>query len=230
MKIGTLGFVIFVGMLLLLSAIVYADFASTRVFFILRHAISFTVTLPGQLTNATSSTNLSLPQGNAVFTSEIEFNTSNVSYAWINASVGPTNVQTDAVPIFNYTNTGTVPLNISLSFNGTTMPPGVNVTASNGTNGGTLGGLLATGGLGCGLAGGIVGLTKAPDHEAVAGEANYRCKNITNTASPFIADLQPQQSRSLWVWAFFDNFPAAAGTVGTGAVTRNLTHISQPTT
>ncbi|VVC02664.1 Uncharacterised protein [Candidatus Burarchaeum australiense] len=214
MKIGMLGFVIFVGIILVLSTVAMADFVNTRVFFIIKRTISFTVTLPGQA--AVTATNAT-PAIAAIYTADIEFNASNKSYYGINASVAPccANQQTAATPIFQYTNTGTIPINITLAFNGTTMPPGVNVTASNGT------GSYNTGD--CTLGTGV-GLTAAPD-----GDPGTTCKNVTTAFSTFLADLQPSQVRNLFMWATYDNFPATGGSVGTGAYTRNLTHASQAT-
>ncbi len=218
MKIGTLGFVIFVGALMLLASIAVADFANTRVFFIIKRTISFTVTLPGQgAVTAGNTTNAYLGGSTAVYTADIEFNTTNKSQAGINASVAPccANQQTGATPIFVYTNTGTIPINITLAFNGTTMPPGVNVTASNGTGGYGVGD--------CTL-GPFAGLTAAPD-----GSPGTTCKNVTTTFSTFINNLGPGAAENLFVWATYDNFPATGGSVGTGAYTRNLTHASAAT-
>ena len=229
MKIGTLGFVIFVGALMLLASIAVADFANTRVFFIIKRTIGFTVTLPGQsAVSGGNTTNAYLGGSAAVYTADIEFNTTNKSQAFINASVAPccANDQDATTAIFVYTNTGTIPINITLSFNGTTMPAGVNVTASNETQGGALGDLLATGGLGCGRGTGA-GLTAAPD--GGNADIDLRCKNVTNTFTVFVADIPPSLARNLFVWAFFDNFPATGGSVGTAGYTRNLTHASQAT-
>jgi len=224
MKIGVVGFAVFVAVMLLLSSIAIADFASTRVFFIIKRTIGFTVTLPsggtwtaGNLTTA--------PPNNTVYTADIEFNVSNKSQAWTNASVAPccTNQQNEGIPIFNYTNTGTVPINITLAFNGTFMPAGINVTASNGTAGGVQN-FFTGGAVGCTL-GPVATLDQTPDGSAAA----HTCKNITNTFSRYISDLQPTQFRGLWLWAFFDNFPATGGSVGSDTYTRNLTHASQAT-
>jgi len=213
MKIGTLGFVIFVGVLMLLTTVAVADFVGTRVFFIIRRTIGFMVTLP-------STPGLNYTAGNttaAVITADVEFNASNKSQYGINASVAPccANIQTGVIPIFNYTNTGTIPINITLAFNGTTMPPGVNVTASNGT--------LAYMTGDCTLGTGV-GLTAAPD-----GDPGTTCKNVTNTFSTFIANLQPGRGMNLFLWATYDNFPATGGSINTAAYTRNLTHASQAT-
>ncbi|VVC02667.1 Right handed beta helix region [Candidatus Burarchaeum australiense] len=174
--------------------------------------VSFTLTLPGQaVINASNYT----PPLNVNYTADIEFNITNKSMWGVNASVAPccANQQTAATPIFQYTNTGGAAINISLWFNGTTMPPGVNVTASNGT------GSYNTGD--CKL-GAFADRDMTPD-----GDPGTTCKNVTTTASRFISDLQPGQSRNLFLWATFDNFPATPGSVGTGDYTRNVTHSSE---
>lgn len=214
MKIGIMAFVAFVVALSLLTAIAVADFVGTRVFFIMRHAISFTVTLPDASSQA--STNASAAPAGLVYTSDVEFNITNASMAWVNASVAPccTNQQDGTDAIFLYRNTGTIAINISLAFNGTTMPPGVNVSASNGT------GPLNNGS--CNFEAGLAGIDRVPD-----GSPSCTCKNVTNTASTFIGNLNANQEMKLFVWATFDNFPATAGSVGDGAYTRNLTHSSR---
>ena len=183
-------------------------------------SISFTVFLPGS--SLITASNYTAPQ-NINNTLDIEFNVSNQSQAWANASVAPTTAagqQNDGIPIFNYTNTGNVPINISLWFNGSSMPPGINVTASNGTGGGVQN--FLTGAAGCTL-GPVAGLDQTPNGNAGGSPT---CKNMTNTPSRFISDLQPGQFRGLWVWAFYDNFRAYGGTVGSDEYTRNVTHAS----
>ncbi|MDO8339407.1 MAG: hypothetical protein Q7T16_02005, partial [Candidatus Burarchaeum sp.] len=186
--------------------------------------ISFTVTLPGPSTNASSNYT---PPLNVNYTADIEFNATNRSAAWLNASVSPccgANQQDAATPIFVYTNTGNTPINISLWFDGTTMPPGVNVTASNNSPA-SLGSLLATGGIGCAYQSDVTNNLDSEPGDG-NGAVPLSCKNLTTAGarSRFVTNIPTSASRNLWVWAFYDNIQVAAGSVDTGAYTRNITH------
>ncbi|MFH0972122.1 MAG: hypothetical protein V1835_06170 [Candidatus Micrarchaeota archaeon] len=124
-------------LVVVLAAYVYADYAETAVYFTVPIEISFTVTLPGPEVYTSNTTYHTTGP-----TSDIWFNSSSSSnFTAIQPCVFPgTNCQNDANPIFQYDNTGTVPITIYLKFNAS-LPSGVNLLMNSsvaGTgNGGT---------------------------------------------------------------------------------------------
>ncbi|VVB65470.1 Uncharacterised protein [Candidatus Gugararchaeum adminiculabundum] len=97
----------------------FADTISTTVHFNVQTQTSFTVTLPGGSAVASGTT------------SDIEFNSTSGTQVKVNASVvgAPSNVQTSSIPIFVYSNTGNVDINVNLTLDSTYT--GITVKAAN---------------------------------------------------------------------------------------------------
>ncbi len=91
---------------LLTVPIVWAISTTTQVYFNVASLVAYTLTLPGQ--SAVSAS------GGGAPTTAIEFNTTTGTDTDVNAKVVGGTVQSDGVPIFQFDNTGTVPLNISV--------------------------------------------------------------------------------------------------------------------
>jgi hypothetical protein len=105
-----------------MSAYVLADFAQTAVYFTVPVALSFTVTLPGEAAEASSSS----LYGSGL-SADIWFNSTVADNASVQPCVAPgTSCQTDSTPIFIYDNTGTQNISIYIKFNAT-LPSGVSV-------------------------------------------------------------------------------------------------------
>ncbi|MCX6777808.1 MAG: hypothetical protein NT157_02890 [Candidatus Micrarchaeota archaeon] len=99
-----------------IAVLVWADAATTTVYFNTPSTVSFTITLPGEAAATTP-------------TADIEFNSTDTSATKINATVtNAGDAQTDVVPIFTYTNTGNVGIKITLLF-GAALPAQVKVKA-----------------------------------------------------------------------------------------------------
>ncbi len=119
-------------LLSLLAISTYADYASTEVYFSVPISTSFTVTLPGEAGVASDG---SL---GAVFTADIFFNSTVPTNTSLQPCVAPGTTCQDTDAIFEYDNTGTVAINISLQFNAS-LPTGVTVNMnSSATAGGTV--------------------------------------------------------------------------------------------
>lgn len=122
---GRFNFAAFSLLLLCLSLYVFADFAGTTVYFTVPVSLSFTVTLPGTL--LFSSNTSAVVTG---YTSDVQFNsTVPTNLTSVPPCVAGGACQSAATPIFQYDNTGTVPINISLKFNAS-LPTGISVTAN----------------------------------------------------------------------------------------------------
>ncbi len=175
---------IFALLLLALVSLVGADVITTNVFFNVPTSVAFTLTLPGLAANSSGH-----------LTTFIEYNHSSNTVRKVNASAGGT-AQSAAVPIFNYSNTGNVIINISLVFN-ESIPATINVSASK-----------ADGGyqLSCNVSAGAYPNTTT-------------CKNVTN-AGANITNISISGYQEIWMWADFNNLP------GGSSVRRTLSHVS----
>ena len=196
--------------IILLIGLVFAQTTqqiTTPVRFIVPTTITFTLAIPGNnATNFSSST-----AGTTATT--ILFNTTNRTEAGINATaVGNANVpsQTPSVPIFNFTNTGNVNINITINFS-TALPTGVEVKAGWGPN------AYQTGSQGC------TGAAAGPPGGAT--QSLTTCSNITaSSVVTTIANLSTSGAatqRNVWLWADFSS--VTAGTDATvNLVARSL--------
>jgi hypothetical protein len=120
---------------LLAVPVVWAITTTTTVYFNVASLVAYTLTLPGQ--SAVNANSTGAP------TMAIEFNSTTGTNADVNAKVVGGTVQSSGVPIFQFDNTGTVPLNISVVLNTSTQSC-INMTgattyagADNGTQIGT---------------------------------------------------------------------------------------------
>ena len=103
-----------------LSFAVFADTITTPVRFIVPSTLSFTLSVPGN--NASS-----FAVGST--TTTLIFNTTSGTATRLNATAaGSTQQQNGTIPIFNYTNTGNVLINITINFTAA-LPAGVTVKA-----------------------------------------------------------------------------------------------------
>jgi len=98
---------------LLAIPLVWAISTTTLVYFNVASLVAYTLTLPGQ--SAVNANSTGAP------TTAIEFNSTTGTTANVNAKVVGGTQQSDGVPIFQFDNTGTVPLNISVVLNSVTQ-------------------------------------------------------------------------------------------------------------
>lgn len=100
------------GLVLLTLPAVYALLTTTQVSFNVQSVVAYTLTLPGQ--SGVSAT------GGGAATAAIEFNITNTTATNVDAQVVSGTVQSDGVPIFQFDNTGTININLSVFMNSTT--------------------------------------------------------------------------------------------------------------
>jgi hypothetical protein len=156
---------------LLGAALVAADYAQTTVWFTVATSVSFTVTIPGA--GATSST--AAAPGTA--TGDVYVNATTVPVVALQPCANPdfsTNCQVTTVgsarPIFNYSNTGNVALNMTIRFN-STLPSYVAVWGNSTCSAGT-----------CSAA-------KRPVNESgVSNEKHYVVQGLPTTAGNWAAE------------------------------------------
>lgn len=114
----------------------YAITTTTQVNFNIAAVVAYTLTLPGEsavLANLTGAP-----------TTAIEFNSTNGTEFFINPRVVGGTVQSDGTPIFQFDNTGTVNLNLSVQFT-TALPACVSVFGNTAfTNLSNVSGTIAT--------------------------------------------------------------------------------------
>ncbi len=173
-----------------LSVIVFADTITTPVRFIVPTTLSFTLSVPGN--NASS-----FSAGST--TTTIIFNSTSNTVSQLNGTAaGSAQQQTATIPIFNFTNTGNVLINITMNFS-TSLPSGVSVKA-----GWASGAYQAS----CG---------------ASVMPSKTVCINVTAGSVVNVANLTTsggEQHRDVWLWADYSN--VASGTDSTV----NLVHTS----
>ncbi len=166
---------------------------TTPVRFIVPTTITFTLAIPGN--NAT--TYASTTAGATATT--ILYNTTNRTESGINATAVGGASQTPAVPIFNFTNTGNVNINITINFS-TALPTGVEVKAGWGAN------AYQSGSQGC------TGAAAGPPVNSTNGDDRLRCSNITaSLVVTTIANLSTSGAgiyRNVWMWADFSSVTA----------------------
>ncbi len=120
---------------LLLVPVVWAISTTTQVNFNVGSVVAYTLTLPGE--SAVSAT------GGGAPTTAIEFNTSSGTDANVDAKVAGGTVQSDGTPIFQFDNTGTVNLDLSVALD-SAVPSCVNMTGATTYAGADTGAEIAT--------------------------------------------------------------------------------------
>lgn len=107
--------------LIVVPAAVAQCYTTTTVYFNVGTLVSFTLTLPGQSPVSCNSTGAA--------TAAIEFNVTNATSYNVNPSVVGGTTQSDGTPIFQYDNTGTVGLNLSVYLD-SALPSCMNLTGN----------------------------------------------------------------------------------------------------
>ncbi|MBN1385665.1 hypothetical protein JW968_01665 [Candidatus Woesearchaeota archaeon] len=108
-------------LLMLPVAMSQSEYITTIAHFNVPSNIAFTLTLPGQV--AVEST------GGGAATTDIEFNSTSGTEFNISACVVGGTCQSDGTPIFQYNNTGTVTINLSVALN-TALPACMSLTGA----------------------------------------------------------------------------------------------------
>ena len=177
--------------LLLLGTVYAVQQITTPVRFILPTTTTFTLAIPG--TNATTFSTTDSPGTTTATT--IIFNSTSTTIGGVNASaVGGGGTQGPTTPIFNFTNTGNIKINITANFS-TALPSGIVVKAGWGTNAYQASCVAAS----KGPPGGGTGLLT-------------QCVNITDSETPAtLANLSTSgvaAHRDVWVWADYSSATA----------------------
>lgn len=105
--------VLAIALALLVPLAIAQVYTTTQVFFNVASVVGFTLTLPGQSSVIANSTGAP--------TAAIEFNSTSGTDSNVDAQVSGGAIQNSTTPIFEYDNTGTVDLNISVFLDSDTL-------------------------------------------------------------------------------------------------------------
>jgi len=97
-----------------IATAIESDFINTEYFFTITAAVSFNVEIPGPATFNSDPTN------GTTDTTDFVFNVTNTTYHWADPVVSGSDVgQSSTRPMYNFTNTGTVPIHLNIHLNET---------------------------------------------------------------------------------------------------------------
>ncbi len=181
---------------LIAIGVVFADTITTPVRFLLPTSLAFTLSVPGN--NSTSYSSGST-------TTTLQFNATVTTGNKINASNLGGDTQTSTSPIFNYTNTGNVYLNMTINFTAA-LPSGVTVKA------GWADGAWET------------SCTGTANNGFNFTNGTTRCANVTLATNATVANMSVNgvgSYRNVWLWADYSSVAIGTDT------TVNLVHTSK---